>query len=170
MICVLALVGLNSCKKSTEYIPVPYACGCGGVKWRGSSFDLLDANYILADSTVALSRKYYVTADVREEGEELTHSVSMLLEIPNVEDGVFYVDDSNSDFTADVDERDDNQMILSRRRYKAIEGIIQVNPAIFGGIEKVVFTLVLKELDEDGNLVGSELNFSGSFRLDIDVY
>jgi len=161
---------ISSCKKSDDYLPVPYACNCGSMNWRSSVFQLLDANYILADSTVQLSRRYYITADVQKEGEELTHTISMDLEVPDVGDGIFYIDGTTIEFSATIQERNDNLMIRPYRLYRPTEGVIQVSPAFLGGSEPVSFNLVLKEVDDSGNLVGFEFPFSGSFKVRVGIF
>lgn len=158
---------LSSCKKTEEYVPVPYECKCGSMNWRGKSFDLLDANYILADSTVMLSRQYYITADVKGTDDILTHTVSMTLKIDDVGTGLFYMDSDGADFLAVVYERDDNAVIRPRRTYRPVQGIVQVSPAFIGGTEPVQFNLILREVDDSGNFVGFEFSFTGSFKVKV---
>ncbi|MFN8776201.1 MAG: hypothetical protein ACK5XV_05470 [Flavobacteriales bacterium] len=165
ILAVLALAAVTSCKRSDDYVPQPYVCDCGNLKWRGSTFELLDANHILLDSTEAFSRRYYITADIQAEGEELTHTLSMNLDSEDVGFGLLNLDDEDAEFSARVYERNDNDIFQPYREYQAIEGVVQVVPAIFGGSEPVQFSLVLREVDEDGSLFGPEINFTGRFKV-----
>jgi hypothetical protein len=170
LMIVLVIGTFTACHKTEEYIPVPYDCKCGKFTWRGTSFDLLDANYILADSTVMLSRKYYITADVQGEDEDLTHTVSMTIDIANVGSGLFYIDadeEEEDDFAATVYERNDNAIVRPFRTYRPIQGLVQVSPAFLGGPENVQFNLILKEVDDNGNMVGFEFSFTGTFKVNV---
>jgi len=166
-LAALVVMTTSSCNKTDDYVPVPYACECGSLNWQGTNFDLLDANYILLDSTEVLSRRYYITADVKEEGEELTHTLSMNLDSEDIGFGLLYLDDEEAEFSAQLYERNDNDLFQVYREYQAIEGIVQVVPAILGGNEPVQFNLVVREISSGGSLVGPEIIFTGSFKVKV---
>jgi hypothetical protein len=154
-----------SCKKTPDYEPNPYTCKCGNVEWQGTSYDLLGANYILSDSTVADSRRYYVTADVAIEGETQTHSLSMWIEIDSLDGGGQFViePDGESQFKAWVDEFNLNDPIDELRQYIPVNAVISVAQAPSnGGDEKVFFQLTLNEL-LNGSPISGDINCSGEF-------
>jgi hypothetical protein len=168
---IVLSAAIASCRKTPDYLPVPYACGCGGVTWQGAGLALLDANYILVDSTVEDSRRYYITADVIVEGEFGTHGLNTTIEIPDIDGGgTFYIDaeDNEFEFAALIEEFNVNDPLDSLRQFVPIEGLVQVISApITGGTETISFQMVLNEL-EDGEPVGNDINYSGSFTVYIE--
>ncbi len=161
-------LGFVACKKTPDYLPLPYACLCGSVTWQGAALSLLDANYILADSTIDESRRYYITADVIVEGEFEAHGLNTTIEIEDIDGGgTFYIDeqDLEFEFAALIEEFNVNDPLDSLRQFAPIEGVVQVIAApIGGGTERISFQMVLNEL-EDGEFVGNDINFSGSFEV-----
>ena len=170
-LAILLITALASCRKTPDYVPVPYACGCGGVTWQCLGLALLDAIYLLTDSTEADSRRYYITADVNIEGEFGTHGLNTIIEIPDIDGGgTFYIDeeDNEFEFAALIEEFNVNDPLDSLREFIPIEGLVQVIPApITGGTETVSFQMVLNEI-EDGVPVGNDINYSGSFTVYIE--
>jgi len=170
---VLSFVG---CKKSDDYVPLPYVCDCGTVKWQGSTVPLMDVNYILADSTLGASRRYYITANVQDDTELGVHAISAWIELPDVNVGPnFQVDlepDSGepvTEFTAWIDEINVNDPIDSLRSFIPVNGVLQIGPAPeTGGTERVNFIFTMNEVDEDGDLIDIPIQFTGSFRLRIE--
>ncbi|MFN0032575.1 MAG: lipoprotein [Flavobacteriales bacterium] len=162
----VAVAMLAGCRKTPDYLPVPYACLCGNVTWQGMAINLLDANYILTDSTVAESRRYYITADVIVQGEFDTHGLNTIIEIPDLDGGgTFYLDeeDGEFEFAALIEEFNVNDPLDTLRQFAPKEGLVQVIAApISGGTETVNFQMVLNEL-ENGVAVGADIIYSGSF-------
>jgi len=165
---LLTAATFSSCEKTPDYVQPVYLCGCGDMTWKGTNAQLNDANYILSDETEDLSRRYYVTANMIAEGEEEPHSVNLWIEIPNVEEGVFHVDDDTFEFTALAHEVNQNDPILPVREFLPIEGVITVSPAFLGGTETVGFNFIMRE-SYDGDLVGVQFGFSGSFTVNVEL-
>ncbi len=154
-----------SCRKTPDYEPNPFQCKCGNLEWQGASYDLLGANYILSDSTVADSRRYYVTADVAIEGETRTHTLSMWIEVDSLDGGGQFVIEpgGSADFKCWVDEFNLNDPISELRQYIPVNAVISVAQApITGGDEKVFFQLTLNEL-LNGNPIPGDVNLAGEF-------
>ncbi len=155
-----------SCQKNEEYVAVPYACDCGEYSWRGSSYKLLDANYILVHPDSSLSRRYYITADVKADTDPQPHGVNLIIEIENVEESIFDITETLNEFSAIAQEVNQNDFLIPLREYVAVSGRIQVIPAFFGGTETVRFSIVLRESIE-GDLVGPEFSFTGEFTVNV---
>jgi hypothetical protein len=154
------------CKKTPDYVPVPYACGCGALNWQGASLSILDANYILTDSTEFESRRYYITADVPVSGEYEAHGLNTIVEIDDIDGGGnFYVQESSGleEYRCVIQEFNANDPTTVLRELVPVEGTLNVVAApITGGNETVSFQMVLRELD-NGTLVGPDVNYSGNF-------
>lgn len=162
----LTLLALTSCQKNEEYIPEPYQCQCGDYSWNGASYQLLDANYIQTDEFNDLSRRYYITADIKGENEERPHSVNLIIEIENVEEGIFDLDEDTFEFSAVAQEVNQNDELLPVREYVPVSGRVRVTPAFFGGTETVQFNLLMRELVND-DLVGVQFGFTGNFTVNV---
>lgn len=162
----VATFAFTSCQKNEEYIPEPYQCQCGDYSWNGASYQLLDANYIQTDEFEDLSRRYYITADIKSPTEILPHSVNLIIEIDNVEEGIFDLDEDTFEFSALAQEINQNDDLLPIREYLPVSGRVRVTPAFFGGTETVQFNLLLREFI-DGDLVGAQLGFTGSFTVNV---
>jgi hypothetical protein len=160
------ILTFSSCKKSPEYVPEPYACDCGDYTWQGSSYNLLSANYIIPDSLNSLSRRYYITADIRAEGEVDARNVNLIIESPDVIYSILDLDDENFEFSAFAQEVNQNDELLPVREYAAITGRIRVTPAIFGGIEPVEYSLTMREVVNE-ELVGAPFTFTGKFQVNV---
>lgn len=168
LFAVLTTMVASSCQKTADYVAPVYACGCGNFTWKGANVQLLDANYIESDPEESLSRRYYITASIKSELEEQPHSVNFWIEIPNVEEGVFQLDDDTFEFTALAHEVNDNDEFFPLREFVPIEGVVTVNPAFLGGPETVSFNLIMREwYDED--LVGMQFGFTGSFTVNVSL-
>ena len=176
LILVALAASFGGCKKSEDYVPMPYACNCGTLKWQGATAQLMDVNYILADSTVSTSRRYYVTANVKDATETGVHSLSAWIEVPDVSMGPnFEVDlepDSGepvTEFSAWIDELNVNDPIDSLRSFIPVNGVLQIGPApATGGTERVNFIFTMNEVDEDGDLIDIPVVLNGSFSLRIE--
>jgi hypothetical protein len=161
---------LSACKKTADYVPIPYTCVCGDLSWQGVSYPLLDANYILSDSVEWESRRYYITADVALEGETQTHSINTWIEIPDLDGGgTFQINQAQelNELTAWVDEFNLNDPIDSLRHYVPVQAVVKVTEApLVGGTETVSFVIILNEY-VDGNLVDIPVNYSGGFTVEV---
>jgi hypothetical protein len=165
----LSMLTLSGCQKNPEFVNPVYACGCGALNWSGVEYPLLDANYILTDELEETSRRYYVTSDVKVEGENGAHSVNVIIEVNDVVESVFYVGDDDEDAILDVviHEINENDPILPLRTYVPVDGVVQIVPAILGGTETASFNLIVREL-YDGDLVGFEKSLTGNLSVQID--
>jgi hypothetical protein len=159
-----------SCKKTPDYVAVPFDCACGNVIWQGVDYPLLGTSYILTDSTNNASRRYYITADVSLEGEAATHGLSAWIQIPDIGSGGSFTIDAQSginEFQAWVDEFNPNDPTDTLRQYVPVNAVVQVGAAApSGGLETVSFLLTLNQLEE-GEPVPGDINCSGSFTVNI---
>jgi hypothetical protein len=163
-----AIVAISSCKKSPDYVPVPFACACGTFEWQGANYDLLGANYILSDSLEPESRRYYITANVALEGEVQTHELSAWIQIDSLDGGgQFRINPQTGDneFTAWVDEFNLNDPLDTLRQYVPVNAVVAVTEApLSGGTESVSFQMTLNEVI-DGAVVPGDVNCTGTFSL-----
>ena len=172
IVCGIALGSslLFSCKKTPDYVAVPYDCACGSLSWQGEEYPLLGTTYILTDSTNNRSRRYYITTDVSLEGETATHGLSAWIEIPNIGNGGNFSIDAQSgesEFQAWVDELNPNDPTDTLRQYVPVNAVVQVGAApVTGGVETVNFQFTLNQLEE-GAPVPGDINCSGSFTVTI---
>ena len=88
----IAAVLLTACSASEHYMPPVYSCDCGTLVLDGDSLQVLGAEFVYLQQEDSLfSRRYFVTADAQAEGESEEHGVSLILDVPNVQQGaVFY--------------------------------------------------------------------------------
>jgi hypothetical protein len=167
---IFAVLVLAACKKTPDYVAVPYDCACGALKWQGMDYALLDANVIQSDSDLFESRRYYITANVELEGEVGTHGLNTWIEIPDLDGGgTFQINQQNNldELTAWVDEFNLNDPIDTLRQYVAVEAVVQVQEApITGGTENVNFFLTLNEVI-DGVTIPGDVTYSGSFTVNV---
>jgi hypothetical protein len=176
LLLFITLLGFYGCKKSSDYVPIPYACTCGSLNWQGKPVVLMDVNYILVDSTLATSRRYYMTANVKDLTEPGIHTLSAWIEVPDVSLGPNFEVDLEPDsgepveeFNAWIDELNVNDPIDSLRSFVPVNGVLQIGPApVSGGTERVNFIFTLNEVDQDGDLIDIPVQLSGSFELHID--
>lgn len=159
----------SGCKKTPDYVPEPHACNCGNLNWHGAEYPLLDAEHIRTDDTVPYSRRYYITANVALEGEELTHNVNTWIEIPDVlmnSNGLYSIDVNTGavEFMAKIDEFNLNDPFFNLRGYAVRQGVVRVSPApLLGGTETVSYQFILGELNSAGIPVGPDITYSGTF-------
>lgn len=167
---VLAII-IAGCKKTPDYVSLPYVCGCGGLTWQGVGYELLDANVVRTDDTEPFSRRYYITAKVKLEGETQPHGLGAWIEIPTVEDGDYYYINQQqnlSQYIARVHEFNLNDPTDTLRTFIPLEGTVLINEAgLTGGNESGSFQMILKQL-ENNVPVGFPLEFSGSFTVYIE--
>lgn len=158
----LAATLLVACSKSEEYTPPAYACNCGTLVLNGDSLTVLGAEYVYLQQVDSLfSRRYFVTADARAEGELEEHAVSLILDVPDVQQGAFFY--PNEGLLTQVDITNFNVAFDTTQTLRITNGVASVIPApLSGGEESVNFDfLVRRELD--GVLVGLEKTLKGEF-------
>jgi hypothetical protein len=165
-ILFLAIVtfAFAGCKKSEEFTNPVYDCDCGSVKWNGENYPLLMAEYVRSNPENIFSRRYYVTADLRGEGDTEPHNLSIQIGIDSLGGSVFYIPE-NDVFNL-FEEVNNGDELLPYRSYACTNGVINVTPAILGGTESVSFQMILRET-VDGAFVGFDIPVSGSFEVDI---
>jgi hypothetical protein len=172
LICLAfsAVFVITACRKTPDYVAVPYDCACGSLTWQGEEYPLLGTTYILTDSTNAKSRRYYITADVTLDGEVEAHGLSAWIELPDIGNGGNFSIDAQSgeaDFQAWVDEFNPNDPTDTLRQYIPVNAVVQISPApVSGGVESVNFQLTLNQLEEGEPLPG-DMNCSGNFTVTI---
>ncbi len=77
---------LASCSTSEDYLPPAYTCDCGTLELDGESMEVLGAEFVYLPGEDSLfTRRYFVTADARTDGELQEHAVSLTLDVPNVQ-------------------------------------------------------------------------------------
>lgn len=162
----VASLSFSSCKKTNDYVPEPYTCDCGQVTWRGSTYDLLDANYVRLIEDEEMSRRYYITAEVKSTEEAKPHSVNFYIEIPDVTTAIFDVTENETGFAATAEQINQNDPLLPLRTFDSRSGRVMVSPAFFGGTETVQFNVILQETF-NGASVGAPLAISGSFSVEV---
>lgn len=153
------------CAKNEDFVNPVYECECGTITWQGAEYPLLLAEYIQPDDDNFLSRRYFLTADVRLEGEVEPHNLSIQLGTDSVDQVVQFIpDDEVFNFFEEVN---DNDQLLPYRTYVCTNGVVNFNPAFLGGRESVSFEMILRET-VDGDTVGFDIPFSGSFSVTIE--
>jgi len=160
---------LLSCKKTEEYIPEPYKCDCGQMTWQGSTYDLLDANYVRLIEEEELSRRYYITAEVKSSTESKPHSVNFYIEIPDVTSSIFDLTEDDIEFAAKAEQVNQNDPLLPLRTFEAQSGRVVVSPAFLGGTENVQFSVILQETFNGCN-VGGPVSISGNFKVEVSIF
>lgn len=163
IIACICLFVASSCQKTPEYIQVPYQCLCGSIGWQGVSHEVLGAEYILNPDSE--SRKYFVTSEISNELQQEVRHMNFELEIDDI-----LITDYNIEETPlimSIKEVDYNTAII-RKEYQATTGTVTLSPAIFGGPERVNFSLVVRQL-VGGELFGPEIPFSGNFNLTVEL-
>lgn len=159
------IVALWGCKKSEDFVNPVYMCECGELTWGGETYPLLLAEYVTLADSLPLSRRYYLTTDVRLEGEDESHNLNFTLELDSVNHPVFFVpNDTVPNLLEEVNFNDD---ILPYRTFTTVNGVVEVNGAPLGGTETVSMEMLLKEV-VNGDTVGFEIPFTGSFSVTIE--
>lgn len=163
-LAVMILLVAQSCQKNEEYVPEPYTCNCGSVRWGGITYPLLDANYVLVDTNEFFTRRYYITANTTAENSTVKESVSLIFEFPTVTFPIFTYSPEAPEFACKVYVRNDGDSFFENREFVPIAGEVLIDPALAGGSEKVVFDLSVREiLDED--TIGLPQSIKGSFNV-----
>ena len=166
---IAAAVGLSSCYESPEFINPEYNCECGAITLNGQSFPLKMAEAVVWDSLQPLSRRYHLVADMRTpelvESHAPAHDFTVTLEFDSINRPVFYIPDDG--IVHGMQEINQGDEFFPVRDFIATNAVITPTPAFLGGAESVTFEMLLKEA-VNGNLVGFEIPFSGSFVVNID--
>ena len=157
---------LTACSSSEDYLPPVYKCDCGTLVLDGDSMEVLGAEFVYLQQADSLfSRRYFVTADARTEDESDEHGVSLILDVPNVQQGaIFYPADGVFN---QVDETNFNVNFDTTQTFRITNGVASVLAApLTGGEESVTLDFLIRR-ELDGELVGFERTLKGNFMLDI---
>ena len=162
-----AVLLLAACSTSEDYLPPAYSCDCGTLVLDGDSLEVLGAEYVYLPGEDSLfSRRYFVTADAKTDGELKEHGVSLTLDVPNVQQGAIFYPDSGV-FTQ-VDETNFNVNFDTTQTFRITNGVASVMAApIDGGEETVTLDFLLRR-ELDGELVGFERTLKGDFTVVVD--
>ncbi len=162
----IAAVLLTACSTSEEYMPPVYNCDCGTLVLDGDSLQVLGAEYVYLQQEDSLfSRRYFVTADAQSADESEEHGVSLILDVPNVQQGaIFYP--AEGVFTQ-VDETNFNVAFDTTQTFRITNGVASVMAAPLTGGEETVTVDFLIRREQNGELVGFERTLKGDFKLEI---
>ncbi len=162
-----AVLLLAACSTSEDYLPPAYSCDCGTLVLDGDSLEVLGAEYVYLPGEDSLfSRRYFVTADAKTDGELKEHGVSLTLDVPNVQQGAIFYPDSGV-FTQ-VDETNFNVNFDTTQTFRITNGVASVVAApIDGGEESVALDFLIRR-ELDGELVGFERTLKGNFTVQVD--
>lgn len=162
----LAALMLIACSKSEDYTPPVYKCDCGTLIMDGDSLEVLGAEFVYLQQADSLfSRRYFVTADARTEDETEEHAVSLILDVPNVQQGALFYP-AEGIFTQ-VDETNFNVAFDTTQTFRVTNGVANVLPApLTGGEESVTVDFLIRR-EQNGELVGFERTLKGNFTLEI---
>ena len=162
----IAAVLLTACSASEDYMPPVYSCDCGTLVLDGDSLQVLGAEFVYLQQEDSLfSRRYFVTADAQAAGESEEHGVSLILDVPNVQQGaVFYPADGV--FTQ-IDETNFNVAFDTTQTFRITNGVASIMAAPLTGGEETVTLDFLIRREQNGELVGFERTLKGNFKLEI---
>ena len=157
---------LAACSTSEDYLPPAYTCDCGTLVLDGDSLTVLGAEFVYLPGEDSLfTRRYFVTADAKTDGELKEHGVSLTLDVPNVQSGAIFYPDSGV-FTQ-VDETNFNVAFDTTQTFRITNGVASVMAAPLTGGEETVTIDFLIRREQDGELVGFERTLKGDFTVDI---
>ena len=158
---------LAACSTSEDYLPPAYTCDCGTLILDGDSMEVLGAEFVYLPGEDSLfTRRYFVTADAKTEGELKEHAVSLTLDVLNVQSGAIFFPDSG--VVARMDETNFNVAFDTTQTYRITNGVASVMAApLTGGQETVNLDFLIRR-EQDGELVGFERTLKGNFSLTID--
>lgn len=164
---VLAVIGVMAfgCAKNPDFVNPVFQCDCGTFTFDGVDYPLQMAEYVPANDTTDVGRRYFLTADIREGSESLPHNLSMQLEIDSVTTPIHYIP-ADGLFNL-VEEVNENDNLLPYRTYVVTNGVINVTPAIFGGEETVSMECIIRETVA-GDTVGFDIPFNSTFTVTIE--
>jgi len=153
---------LAACSTSEDYLPPAYTCDCGTLVLDGDSLAVLGAEFVYLPGEDSLfTRRYFVTADAKTDGELQEHAVSLTLDVLNVQSGAIFYPDSGV-FTQ-VDETNFNVAFDTTQTFRITNGVASVMAApLTGGEESVNIDFLIRR-EQDGELVGFERTLKGDF-------
>lgn len=160
LLLIITIAAIAGCKKSEPYINPVFECNCGSVQWNDREIQLLMAEYVESEPGNIFSRRYYLTADLRQPGDEEAHNLNIQIGIDSLTGSQLFIPEQEV-FTL-FEEVNKNDELSPLRAYVATQGFIGVNAAILGGEERVQYQMILKEV-VNGQLVGFDIAVSGSF-------
>ena len=153
------------CAKNEDFINPVFNCECGSITWDGVNYPLQMAEWVQADTGNFLSRRYFLTADIRQDGENKPHNLSIQLDIDSIDQTVHFIPaDQLYNIFEEVNENDN---LLPYRQYVCTNGVIDLSPAILGGEESVAAEMLLREV-VGGDTVGFDIEFSMDFTVTIE--
>lgn len=157
---------LAACSTTEDYLPPVYKCDCGMLALDGDSIEVLGAEFVYLPGPDSLfSRRYFVTADARGADEGQEHGVSLILDVPNVQQGnLFY---PAAGLFTQIDETNFNVAFDTTQTYRVTNGVASVLPAPLAGGEESVTVDFLIRREQNGELVGFERTLKGNFKLQI---
>ena len=130
----------------------------------GDSLTVLGAEYVYLQQADSLfSRRYFVTADAQAEGETEEHGLSLILDVPNVQQGAIFYPTENA-FTQ-VDLTNFNASFDTTQIHRITNGVASVLAAPLTGGEETVNLDFLVRREVDGELVGFERTLKGNFTI-----
>lgn len=165
LLLILTIAVITGCKKSEPYINPVFECSCGAVQWNNRDIQLLMAEYVESEPGNIFSRRYYLTADLRQPGDDEAHNLNIQIGIDSLTGTQLFIPEQEV-FTL-FEEVNNNDELSPLRTYVATQGFVGVNAAILGGEERVQYQMILKEV-VDGQLVGFDLSVSGEFTVRIE--
>ena len=160
-------VFLTACSTSEDYLPPAYSCDCGTLTLDGVSMPVLGAEFVyLPGEDSLITRRYFVTADARNEEELQDHAVSLTFDVLNVQQGSIFYPDSGV-FTQ-VDETNFNVAFDTTQTFRVTNGVASVIAAPLAGGEEAVNIDFLIRREQDGELVGFDRTLAGDFTVVIE--
>lgn len=161
---LIMMLFLAGCAKNEDFVNPEYMCECGTITWQGEEYPLLMAEYTQPDDDNILSRRYFLTADIRLEGETEAHNLNIQLGTDSVDQVVQFIpEDEVFNYFEEVNQNDE---LLPVRTYTCTNGVVNFSPAFLGGTESVSFEMVLRET-VNGQPVGFDISFKGNFSVEI---
>jgi hypothetical protein len=160
---------LSGCYESDEFVNPVALCECGSINFDGADYPLKMAEGFVFDETNVLSRRYHLVADMRSEAEVKSHApahdFTVFIEIDSINQPVYYLP---QDLVPHLMQQIDHSETLNPvADYTCTNGVFTANGAVLGGTESIAFEMLLREV-VDGQQVGFEIPFSGSFTSTID--
>jgi hypothetical protein len=123
------------------------------------------AEYVRSVPDDLFSRRYYLTADIRQEGENLPHNLNIQIGIDSLTGTSLFIPEF--DVFNLFEEVNQNDELMPYRRYEATEGFVNVTAAFLGGNEPVNYQMILKEV-VNGQQVGFDVSVAGEFNVTIE--
>ena len=158
---------LAACSTSEDYLPPIHSCDCGTLIVDGAPMTVLGAEFVYLPGADSLfTRRYFVTADAKTEGEQEEHAISLTLDIPNVQTGTTFYP-ANGVFTQ-VDETNFNVAFDTTQTFRITNGVASVVAAPLSGGEETVNLDFLIRREQNGELVGFERTLKGDFTVTVD--